>query len=457
MMSDDADFRPEPAPGRKLLFAVLVAALLAVPLFAVYLLLYDRSHQSVEARSAIVQGWGGEQVIAGPILVIPYAATSTELVTQNGQQVAKTTTAQHELTLAPQTGAVESDLRPERRRYSIYDAVVYEARNRGAARFVLPADLARLGVPREALAWDRAELRFGIGDAHGLFGAPPRVTLAGRALALQPGHGLKETGGAGFFTFLDARALLAGPLAVRYDYALRGNGSLALLPNGGDTHWVVRSTWPSPSFRGGFLPEARQVSERGFAASFRAGNLALGRTIATIDDAAGSGEDAGPPDSALARVDLVTPVDLYDQVNRSVKYGFLFIGFTFAAFLMFDVVGGVRVSAIEYLLVGAGLVLFFVMLLAFAEVIGFPPAYVVAGGAIVALLTAYSAAVLASWRRAGFVAGLLVALYGVLFVLLSLEAFSLLIGSLLLFAALAAVMYLTRGIDWGGGRLLPEG
>lgn len=143
-------------------------------------------------------------------------------------------------------------------------------------------------------------------------------------------------------------------------------------------------------------------------------------------------------------------MNLYSEVNRSVKYGFLFIGFTFAALLLFDVIGGVRVAVAEYLLVGAGLVLFFALLLGLAEVIGFTPAYLLAAAAIIALLASYSAAVLRSWRRGGTIAGLLVALYGVLYVLLSLEAYS-----LLLFAALAAVMYLTRRLDWNDLRAAP--
>ena len=204
---------------------------------------------------------------------------------------------------------------------------------------------------------------------------------------------------------------------------------------------------------------------RGFDASYRVGNLALGRSLVTTGDAGVSNivERVPAPaiDSSIARpageatrsrsrsISLIQPVDLYSQVNRATKYGFLFIGFTFLALLMFDVIGGVRVSAVEYLLMGAALVLFFVLLLAFAEVIGFTPAYVLASGAIAGLNTAYSAAVLGSWRRAGFIGGLLVGLYAVLYILLSLEAFSLLIGSLLLFAALAGVMYATRRIDWG--------
>jgi inner membrane protein len=449
MMSEDV--RLERSPGQKLLFAILVGALLAIPLFAIYLLVYDRSSQSTQARSNIAQGWGGAQVIAGPTLVIPYTATSVETVEENGKQIQKTTTSAHELVLQAQIADLHTDLSPKPRHYSIYDAVVYEAHNVGMARFALPDDLDRLGVPRTALAFDKAELRFGISDARGLFGAPPSVMLAGQKLPLKPGRGPRETGGSGFYSFLDASAVQQGALEFHYDYSLRGNESLTLLPAGGDTRWTVASPWPSPSFKGKFLPEKNPVSEAGFSALWRVGNLALGRSLASIDDDSRQQGEVGA--EAGASVSLVTPVDLYDQVNRSVKYGFLFIGFTFVAFLMFDVIGGVRVSPIEYLLVGAGLILFFVMLLAFAEVVGFTPAYAIAAAAIIGLLTAYSAAVLGSWRRGGYIAGLLIGLYASLFVLLSLEAFSLLIGSLLLFVALAAVMYLTRGLDWGARKL----
>ena len=117
---------------------------------------------------------------------------------------------------------------------------------------------------------------------------------------------------------------------------------------------------------------------------------------------------------------------------------------------MFDVIAGARVAAAEYLLTGVALVLFFVLLLAFAEVIGFLFAYLLAAGAIIGLLAAYSAAVLKSWKRARFLAAMLLGLYALLYVLLNLEAYSLLIGSVLMFFALAGVMYMTRNIDWGG-------
>jgi inner membrane protein len=226
----------------------------------------------------------------------------------------------------------------------------------------------------------------------------------------------------------------------------------------------VTSPWPHPSFAGSFLPEVREVDGEGFSATYGITNLALGQALAvtadpgppsaflpaevyptetTMTDRAGAG---GP--SMAASIALTDPVDLYSRVDRSVKYGFLFIGFTFLAFFMFDVVGGARVATGEYLLTGAGLVLFFVLLLAFAEVIGFTWAYLVASLSIIGLLTAYSAAVLKSRRRASFIGALLVALYATIYTLLSLEALSLVIGSVLLFVALAGVMYATRNVDW---------
>jgi inner membrane protein len=458
----------ERSPSAKLGFALLIGFLLSFPLFTVWLLVYDRQQQSEFAQAGIVEGWGGPQVIGGPLLVIPYREDVVETVTENNRPVTRSRQVWKELALSPEQSRIETRVRPERRVRSIYEAVVYEAEVSGRSRFVMPADLARFGVAVPQMDLTRAELRFGLSDPRGL-GANPRVRVGGETLRLQPGGGTRGSGGAGFFAWLDAAALAGAPVDVDYAYSFRGNRSLGLAPQAGETHWQVRSTWPHPSFQGGFLPMQSQIGGRrdsmpdapeGFTAAYRIGNLALGRSLVSTDAAAPAPVDPGSydrgaalvADSQQAQISLIQPVDLYSRVNRSVKYGFLFIGFTFLAFLMFDVIGGQRVSAVEYLLVGASLVLFFVLLLAFAEVIGFTFAYLVAAGAIAGLNTAYSAAVLKSWRRAGVIGALLVGLYATLYVLLSLEAYSLLIGALMLFVALAAVMYVTRNLDWGGVR-----
>ncbi len=253
-------------------------------------------------------------------------------------------------------------------------------------------------------------------------------------------------------------------MLVEFDYGFRGNGSLTLAPHAGDTRWKVASSWPNPSFGGSFLPGGRNIGDKGFAAEYRIGNLALGRSLVSTGDKGQSNITRAAPASGYggvtsvseeasadtASISLIQPVDLYSRVDRATKYGFLFIGFTFLALLMFDIIGGVRVTGVEYLLMGATIVLFFVLLLAFAEVIGFTAAYILASAAIAGLNTAYSAAVLDSWKRGYVIGGLLIGLYAMLYILLGLEAFSLLIGSVLLFIALAAVMYATRRIDWSG-------
>jgi len=453
-------------PGFKLFLTIVVGLVLTIPLFSIWLLVYDRQTQQEEATSSITAGWGGPQVMAGPVLVIPYRTSASETVVQNGQSVTRTNQVTKELTISPEVVAISTDLRPDIRKRSIYEAVVYDAAVSGKARFALPPDLARSGVDPAQMDLSRAELRFGLSDPRGL-GANPRVAASGRGLRMLPGGG--SGGGRGFFAWLDASGIASQPLVVDFAYDFRGNASLSLAPQAGDTRWTVKSSWPSPSFGGAFLPAARSVSEKGFEATYRVGNLALGRSLISTGDPGASNlvekvpalapdVSARPAESDAAQaasISLIQPVDLYSQVNRATKYGFLFIGFTFLALLMFDVIGGVSVSAVEYLLMGAALILFFVLLLAFAEVIGFAPAYIVASAAIAGLNTAYSAAVLASWRRASFIGGLLVGLYAVLYILLSLEAYSLLIGALLLFAALAGVMYATRRIDWGARRTAP--
>jgi inner membrane protein len=447
--------------GAKLGFAILIGLALSIPLFIVWMLIYDRQQQSEHAAASIAEGWAGPQIVAGPNLVIPYLTRVNETVTEGANQVTRSREVWRELILSPERSEIATELRPEWRTRSIYEVVIYEAELTGRSRFLIPADLSRFGIAREDLDLARAELRFALSDPRGL-GANPRVAVAGEPLALQPGGG----GAPGFFAWLDAAALGERALDVDYAFAFRGNRSLGLAPQAGDTVWRLRSPWPHPSFQGSFLPAERSVGDAGFTAEYRVGNLALGQSLVAT---AAPGEGVPPPPADMARasygstdqasgvrhvaqIGLIEPVDLYSQVNRAAKYGFLFIGFTFLAFLLFDVIGGVRVSAVEYLLVGVGLTLFFVLLLAFAEAIGFTLAYLLASAAITGLNTAYSAAVLGSWRSAAYIGALLVGLYVVLYVLLSLEAYSLLIGSLMLFTALAAVMYLTRNLNWAGSR-----
>lgn len=451
--------KPERSPGAKFLMVLLMGFLLIIPLFATWLMVYDRQDQSKTAQQSIVSGWGGEQVFAGPKLVLPYIARVQETVEQDGKTVTRTNQVRRELFLAPQIVKLDSSLKTQTKKRAIYEVIVYDTKIAGAAQFKLPDDFERNGIATEDIDFAGAELRFGLSDARGLAG-DNRVSLDGKALTLKPGKGLGETGNSGFFAWVDATKLIDGELSADFAIRFKGNQSVTIAPHAGQTEWTVKSAWPHPSFTGSFLPETEhtKVTADGFEAKYVITNLALGTSL--VSTQAGklvsprSSVDVGFYDpgasgvTASATVGLIQPVDLYGQVDRAAKYGFLIIGFTFVAFLLFDLIGGIRISAVQYILIGAALVLFFVLLLAFAEIIGFALAFVAASTATIGLITAYSASVLSSWRRASLVGGLLAGLYGAIYILLSLEAYSLLIGSLLIFVALAGVMYVTRRLDW---------
>lgn len=454
----------ERSPGMKLFMAGAIAAVLIVPLLMVYALVYDRETQSQAAQMQITQGWGGPQTFTGPVLVIPFMAETVETEVVDNVERERRRQVRRELFVSPLAQAIDTTLAPDRKGYAIYESVVFSGSLEGTATYQLNSELDRLDIQREALMFDEAELRFGVSDTRGLSDSVS-VVAEGAELELSPGNGPLATGGNGFSAPVRDWTG-AAPLEVQWSYGLRGTRSLSLIPRGGDTEWNVTSTWPHPSFTGNFLPEPSQseTTSAGFTAVYPGiTNLALGQGLLSLSDlAAGAAVpvDSSYPASSSSMVEtsggqavtigLVDPVDLYSQVDRAVKYGFLFIGFTFAALLMFDIVGGARVAAAEYLLTGAGLVLFFVMLLAFAEIWGFVLAYVTASAAIIGLLTAYNAAVLGSWKRASFIGGMLAALYAVLYVLLNEETYSLVIGSLLLFGALAGIMFATRRVDWAG-------
>ena len=438
-MTDDTEHKPK-SVGTRLLTAFLLTVVMSLPLLAVYALISGRQSQSQFARTSIVEGWGGPQTIAGPFLRIPYVEPVQSTTMVNGQAVTNVTQTRHALLIAPTRVTVETSLASQLRRRSIYDAAVFEADVRAGG--VFPAiDLGNFGIPRDRLRPAEAEIVFAIASARGLVGTPPTIAVNDRAVPLAPASGVGAPTDSAFSGAVTLAELTGAPVRFAVTLSVRGSDSFRLAPAAQDTVWRVRSPWPDPSFQGGFLPAARHVGPGGFTAEWRVGNLALGRPLVSADRAGGDEANA-------IGVALINPVDLYSKVDRSVKYGFLIIGATLVTLALFEVLAGARVSTVGYVLVGAALVLFFVLLLALAEVIGFGPAYVAAAAATVSLITAYATALLGGFRRAVIVGGVLAGLYGVLYALLSLETYALLIGALLLFVALAAIMWLTRNVDW---------
>jgi inner membrane protein len=204
------------------------------------------------------------------------------------------------------------------------------------------------------------------------------------------------------------------------------------------------SNWPHPSFSGAWLPDEREVTTAGFSARWDVPFLGRDypQTWVGTDD---------PYERILAStfgVELISPVDHYRMSDRSTKYAYLFLTLTFGMLWLFDTLVGVRIHPIQYLQVGAAMCMFYLLELSLSEHIGFVGAYGVAAFGVIALVAAYTRAVLGSSSRGALMASSIAVLYGYLFALLTLERYALLVGSLGLFSALATVMHLTRRVDW---------
>jgi inner membrane protein len=247
-------------------------------------------------------------------------------------------------------------------------------------------------------------------------------------------------------------------VALAVDLEVMGTDRLMFLPVGAVTDVELSSDWPHPGFVGAFLPDDRTVSARGFHAHWKLSRFgtgiddAMARIRASMSRGVPMTADRGGEAPAFLDTDLgvrfVQPVDVYVQSERAVKYGFLFVFLTFVAFFLFEVLRRMAIHPLQYALCGAALALFFLLLVSLSEHLPFAAAYFVASGACVGLVAFYVGHVLRSAGWGTLFGGLLGALYGFLYVILESEDYALLLGALLLFAALVIVMIMTRRVDW---------
>ena len=225
---------------------------------------------------------------------------------------------------------------------------------------------------------------------------------------------------------------------------LGGTRSYQLQALGDETLVTMTSNWPDPSFFGAFLPEAHTITASGFSAEWR--TTSLGRTLPSKWRQGDLGQ--ATIESAIIGVELFVPLGLYQLTDRATKYAIMFIGLTFVAYFLFEVLGGLRLHPLQYLLVGFGNAIFYLLLLSLAEHLGFGFAYALSAFASAGMITGYSLSVLGDRRKAILMLGILSLLYGFLYLTLKAETYAMLAGSVGLWGSLALIMYLTRDIDW---------
>ena len=439
----------------KIVAIVFVLLALIIALEAVSGIVAEREGRLREAEASVAASLASGQTVLGPIL--QRDCTETWEAVQGEGKERKLVTERRSWKLA----AAPSDL-------DIAAQVALEPRHRGIFKvngYVMKATLAATWpdgsalVPKAEHVGSRLhcqppQVLLALGDSRGVRSATVRVE--GREAVVLPGTG-HPAHGRGFHVAVD-EAHASKALSVQMTIELVGTGDLAFAPVGESTRVALASDWPHPSFAGRFLPLERTVGDAGFRATWKLNALA---TTAPQEAAAGAsacGFGNAPVDAPPGResgrcvetfgVSFIDPVSGYTLSDRATKYGVLFIALTFLGVAAIEVMRQVRVHPIQYLLVGSGIAMFFLLLVSLGEHLPFAWAYLAASSACTVLLGFYGRFVLRG-AAAGLAFGAAIAaLYAVLYLLLQLEQRALLLGSLLLFAVLATLMVATRRVDW---------
>jgi inner membrane protein len=423
--------------ARKAVVVVVLMLLLLIPLGMINGTIKERMNYRQQAVAAVAESFAGPQVLAGPVLVIPYTdVLQVQDKDAFGKPVWREQRNPHRWTLFPATMSLQGKLVPDIRKRGLHEVRVYELQSTVTAHFekMLPDD------PSVTRILGRPYLSFAIADVRGLVGTPT-LSLDHSRLPLEQGPG-GNSDGKGLHATLPS---MRPGQSIRFDIELRSNlagtESLAIAPVADSNHIELTSSWPHPQFAGRFLPRSRQIGDSGFRARWDISSLAAGTQGQYLRGVECAGMDA-------LQVGLVEPVNIYSQADRASKYGILFVLLTFVGFFMFELLKRLAIHPVQYLLVGLALAIFFLLLLSLSEHMAFWAAYLIASIACIGLLAVYLSAVLRSKSRGAGFAAALTLLYAALYGLLVSEDNALVLGSLMLFAILATLMMITRRIDW---------
>ncbi|QCK86055.1 cell envelope integrity protein CreD [Phreatobacter aquaticus] len=421
------------SPLFKLAIIGVLTLLMVVPLVLLSGLRGERSQRAAEVVAEVAGSWASEQTLVGPILLLPYVARGGD---QNDMR-----TVRRVMVVLPETLKQDGEITTEGRRRGIFEIPVWRGQIAIEARFGA-VDLQRIDPAAVAPVWEEAAVVFNVSDPRGLE-REVSVRIGDQAAVLEPGGGPFAFQAPTLFapvTGLDG----SQPFNVSARFDLKGSRAFGLSPIGRTSTIALRSNWAHPSFFGTFLPTARDVSEAGFTASWSVPHYARPVPQTFVADATMFQRLV----QARSGVRFFQPVDVYHLVERALKYGILVIGAAFIVVFLMEITAKRPFHPVQYLLVGVALAVFYLLLLSFAEHIGFAAAYALATAAIVGLVALYVGLAFGRLREGLMVGAELLVAYGLLYTVLRSEDYALLTGSVVVFVALAAVMLITVKTDW---------
>jgi len=418
--------------------------ILLIPLSFVQDLIRERSARQAEVIREINGKWGNEITLSGPILKIPYKSYHEEriFIEKNKSYETKQKVVVKYAYLLPEDLDIQAQIDAKPLKRSIYESVVYSTDMSFKGKFP-KIDLSAEDVLPEDILWDKASIILQSSNLKGIRNNLD-VQLGDTTIALTPKFDQQ------YLNTLQSEAILLDNLAsyesLPFSFQLKMNGSesLKFIPLGKTTTVKMTSNWHSPSFDGRYLPddETKAISKDGFEAQWQV--FQINRQF----EQQFFGSLPNLTDFAFG-THLVIPVDEYQKTERTAKYGFMVIGLTLLVFLLIQIVSKIYIHPFQYVMIGLALVMFYTLLLSISEHSNFFRAYLIAGSSVLLLITVYSRFILKGFKFPLLVGLSLACLYGFIYVIIQLESYALLVGSIGLFAILAIIMFASRRIDWG--------
>ena len=434
----------------KLLGVGALVLVLLIPLAMITGVLRDRLSRRNEAVADITSSWGKEQNVIGPVLGIPYQykfKAVKEMPAPDGKmerrEVEETATAT--AYFLPETLHINGDAQTQMLHRGIYNAAVFRAQVTLSGKFA-PPDFGPLKIDLKDVQWKDAFVTIAVND---LRGTREGIVLdwGGARRPLLPGSQVP-----GYTTGATASLGTDKPIASEIEFSIpldfNGSEGIFFAPFGVQNEASLKSNWADPAFRGAFLPAERSVRPNGFDAKWKISYY--GRDYPQSWTSRGGNERFNVQSVTNSRfgANFLSILDAYRYVERSIKYGVLFLVLVFTTFFLFEVTARQKIHPFQYLMVGAALCLFYLLLLSISEFIGFSWAYLIAAVASTLLITWYCRFFLGGGVRTLMIGAGLAGVYTFLYITLRQQDYALLMGAIALFVVLAIVMYVTRKVDW---------
>ena len=438
----------------KLVSIGFLVLILLIPSSWIQDLMHERQARADSMMLEVSEKWSGNQTLSGPILVIPYKVRKR---IDHGKEGAEILEYTEKYFFLPETLAIDGAVDPKVLHRGIFDAAVYTSALKVNASFSRP-DFTSLQTTEEMVLWKDAYMIFSIIDLRGI-SANPVFTVGDKPKATQPSSnlgvsvrkifkGVNDTGGENSdFSANGIIAKLGWQSADDFNGStsitlhLKGSQRLSFIPTGKTTTVNLAGPWASPSFDGAFLPENREISEKGFSANWKIlhYNRPFSQQWNTIDERL-SGSEFG--------VKLLIPVDQYQKSIRTSKYGQLIIILTFVALFLVEITRKIRIHPFQYILIGAALIIYYTLLLSLSEQVGYNAAYWIASMCTMGLISYYATSFLIHRRIVILFTSLLLIFYVFIFIIILQQDFSLLLGSIGLFLIVGSLMYFSRNVKW---------